>query len=172
MTSTLIVQTDAGTVADANSYVDLTDFKAYHALRANSLGTSTDPQIEAAIIRAKDYLDQRFRYIGRKFNGPTQITEWPRIDAYDQDDMIISGIPNAVVEAACEYALRSLTDELNPDPVQDGIESITETLSPMSETIKYSAEEQLELPEYPAADLKLRRAGLVRSGRVGNVRRG
>lgn len=168
-----LVQNDAGTTAGATSYLEVAAFEAYHTDRGNSLGTATTPQKQAALIRATDYVDQRFRFRGRKLNGSSQTTEWPRYDAEDNDDRDIYGIPKAIKDAVAEYALRALTAVLNPDPTRDdsGRRLVSTSLSvagAISEAATYADAGKVELPEYPAADLKLSRAGLL----MGVVRHG
>ena len=137
----------------------------------------TDAQIEQALVRARDYLDSRFRYVGYKLNGNTQCTQWPRFDAYDQNEESIEGIPQAVKEAQAEYALRSLQGTvLAPDPESGGtggkVTMQRSKVGDLEEQTQYSQEAATEMPEYPAADAKLLRAGLVYRRVTGNIRRG
>jgi hypothetical protein len=173
---TLSVQNDQGNVITANSYVDVATFKSYHADRGNSYDSPSDDLIGQALIKATDYLDARFPYVGMKITGATQTTEWPRFRAYDQDDRIINGIHQAVKEATCEYAWRALTATLNPDPMLSPtglrIQSQSQTFDVMSKSTTYATELPFDMPEYPAADAKLRRAGLIRSRNSGNLKRG
>lgn len=162
----LSVQNSDGTVTDAAAYVSVTDFKAYHTARGNVLTAYSDAQIEVALTKATDYLDRRFLFVGYPRQGRTQTTKWPRWDAYDVDENLVSGIPVEVVQATCEYAFRALSAELDPDPTRDAtgreIASISQTAGPVSESITYRDDGGgSTLPEYPAADQMLRRAGLV-----------
>ena len=164
----LTVQDNNGSVAGANAYITVEEFKTYHTDRGNSLAGSTDPKIEAAIIRATDYLDQRFNFVGKKRLGRDQTTEWPRTDAWDRDRYYINDIPPEVKEACCEYALRALAAELNPDPERNAsgvaVLSKSEAVGPISESVTFVGGAVFQMPKYPAADQKLVRAGLVRSG--------
>lgn len=164
----LTVQDNNGSVAGANAYISVEEFKTYHADRGNSLAGSTDPQIEAAIIRATDYLDQRFNFVGKKRLGRDQTTEWPRTNARDRDRYYINDIPPEVKEACCEYALRALAAELNPDPERDGtgaaIASKSESVGPISESVTYVSGSVFTMPKYPVADQRLIKAGLTRTG--------
>ncbi len=170
----LILQDDGGLVVGANAYLSLQSFKDYHALRNNDLGTATDPELEAAIIRATDYLDNRFHFVGSRLNGRSQSTEWPRRGARDRDGSTVRGIPPEVTEACAEYARRAVSAELNPDPLRDDtgalVLSKAEGVGPLSESVTYASGAKIELPRYPAADQKLIRSGLVRTG--GMVYRG
>lgn len=165
----LNVQTDNGNVANANAYITLAEFTAYHADRGNAIpGTPTDAQKEQAIIRATDYLDQRFRFVGRRLLGRDQNTEWPRMDAWDLDQDLVTGIPVEIKEAAAEYALRALTAELNPDPSRDAsgakVQAKSQQVGPIAQSFTYVSGATFTMPKYPAADMKLRRSGLILSG--------
>jgi hypothetical protein len=167
----LTAQDSTGRVSGANAYITVAEFKAYHAARSQSYGAATDPDIDAAIVRATDYLDTRFRFVGRKLTGRDQTTEWPRLGAWDRDRYIVNGIPEEVKEACAEYALRALTVTLAPDPTQAAsgatVESYTTPVDVISESYTFAAGGAFVMPKYPAADQKLIRTGLVRqSGEV------
>jgi hypothetical protein len=172
----LIVQNDNGTVTGANSYQTLAEFKAYHDTRGNSYAAAAnDTAIEHALIKATDYLDQRFYFVGERAYGREQETEWPRVRAFDRDRYPVNGIPLEIKEATAEYALRAITADLNPDPDYDttgqAIASKSETVGPITESVTYAGGGGVVMmPKYPAADQKLYKTGLVRDG--GEVRRG
>lgn len=171
---TLILQDDTGTVPDANAYIDVAFFKAYHDARGNDYSARTDVQIEQDIVNATDYLDQRFTYVGQRLSGRPQTTEWPRMDAFDRDRYSVNGIPAEVQEATAEYALRAGIAALNPDPDRDetgaAIASKSESVGPISESITYVSGAVFTMPKYPAADARMYRTGLIRAG--GTVLRG
>jgi len=105
-------------VAGANSYIAVQQFKDHFTDRGKDITAITDPQIQAAAIKASDYIDKRF---GRRFLGfrlkKTQGLEWPRLDAWDRDGWILDGLPAQLVKACAEYALRAHTlGILAPDP--------------------------------------------------------
>jgi len=170
------VQNDAGSVADANSYLSVEDMQAYHASRGNSLGTATSDQLQQALVRATDHLDGRFTYKGQRLNGPTQATQWPRSCVYDRNGRGVYGIPRAVKEAIAEYALRALSNPLSPDPELSStgarVQSTSNSVGPLSESVTYAQDGALALPEYPVADNKLRKAELIQSLLSGRVSRG
>ena len=169
----VIVQDDNGTVTGANSYLSVAAFKAYHDERLNSY-QDDDEKIEGALIKATDYVDGRFKYKGRKLLARDQRLQWPRTNCYDSDRNYVNGIPQEVKDAVAEYALRAMTGDLNPDPDNSSVgEKVTmkkEVIGPIEETTQFSETLATRLPRYPAADLILRRAGLVISS--GEVRRG
>lgn len=50
----------------ANAYIDAAFFNSYHASRGNSTGNPSSAALQGAIVKASDYLDQRYRYAGVK----------------------------------------------------------------------------------------------------------
>lgn len=172
-----IVQLDnGGTTPGANAYITVAEFLAYHADRGNALPNPqpADPILEQAIVRATDYLDTRFRFVGRRVYGREQSTEWPRSNAYDIDRRWVNGVPEEIKEATAEYALRALQGALNPDPSRDAsgatVLAKSEQVGPIARSFTFAAGGSWTMPRYPEADSKLRRTGLVRSG--GDVLRG
>ena len=142
-------------VAGANSYVAVADFKAYHADRGNTY-TAEDTAIEQALVKATDYLDTRFRFIGYR-SDKTQTTEWPRENAWDDRGDAVDGVPQAVKDATSEYALRALTADLLADPDRDAsgrdVASKSEAVGPLKESVEYAHGGQVfSLPDYPSAD--------------------
>lgn len=166
----LNIQDDSGTVSNANSYASVAEFKTYHLDRGNAYSAvlANDPAIEAALIKATDYVDQRFNFIGRKQQGRQQTTEWPRINAWDRSRYYINGIPTEIKEAVFEYALLSAQATLNPTPTLSttgaAIQSKTETVGPITESVTYVSGATFTMPRYPVADQKLIKTGLVISG--------
>ena len=162
------VQNNEGTVVGANAYITVQEFKDYHTDRGVDVSDFDDQGIESAIVRATDYLDQRFIFVGGRRLGRDQTTEWPRSDARDRDRYYINDIPPEVKEACAEYALRALAAELNPDPERNAsgvaVLSKSEAVGPISESVTFVGGAVFQMPKYPAADQKLVRAGLVRSG--------
>lgn len=164
----LVVEDGTG-LADANSYIDVATADDYHRLRDNEAWADADEHTKvAALIRAADYLDRRFRFVGcRLVDG--QALEWPREDAFDVDGFDQSEIVPVVVEqAAAEYALRAvdLATRLLPDPPQDEtgaqVTLSRERVGPIEEETRYSEiiPKRIIKP-YPAADRILTTSGLV-----------
>lgn len=155
----LLIQDDSGGVDGANAYLDVAAFRAYHAARGNDVGAYSDSQVTGAIILACEYLDNRFTFVGEKARY-AQRTAWPRIGALDIDELLRAGIPFEVKEAACEYALISLTQELNPSPERDAsgraVQSTSQNVGPISKSVTYTGGAVFQLPKYPKADQKLR----------------
>lgn len=163
---TLIVQDDTGLVEGANAYVSVEDFRAYQDARARKY-LDDDDTIAAALIRATDYVDSRFHYLGKKLNARLQALQWPRMSCYDRDRWPVVGVPQEVKDATCEYALRSMTTELALDPTQQPngrVIKTVDTVGPINSEVEYEAGAVAPLPRYPAADLILKRGGFVIQG--------
>lgn len=163
----VIVQDDTGLIANANSYVSVADFRAYHDARANKY-LDDDDTIAPALIKASTYVDGRFRYKGRRSNGREQTQEWPRVSCYDRDRYPVQGIPQEVKDAVCEYALRAMSGDLVTDPTRDEtgnhIASETLTVGPITTKTDYGDAPSFTMPRYPAADMALKRGGFVLTG--------
>jgi hypothetical protein len=167
----IIVQSDDGTVVGANAYPSVAEFKAYHDARGNAYG-SNDSLIEQAIVRATDYVDQRFKFRSTKLLQ-VQFTQFPRVLFQDDDGFDVEGIPAALKYAVCEYALRAMSAPLFQDaPAPDGgriIDAITQKVDVLEQAITYApsvGSGAFVMPAYPPADLMLQRAGLIIVGRT------
>jgi hypothetical protein len=159
----MFVQNEAGTVANANSYVTVDEFKAYHDMRGNAYtadNTEGDTEIEQALVRAFDYMERTYRslFIGTKLtNTEAQTTEWPREDAVGRDGVEYEGIPRILKEAQSEYALRALSGDLLADTRASGQQVLSArsvSVEGISKSETYSGSRTQE-PSYPLADLLL-----------------
>lgn len=163
-------------VAGANAYVSVADLRAYHADRGVDTSTYSDAQVEVAIVKATQYLDLRFEYIGERAVS-TQDLEWPRQFAYNDRGDTISGVPTAVKWATSEYALRALKADLMADPSAidasgRSVKKLEQTVGPITEKYEYELDRGYEMPEYPLADRILTSKGLVASGASGSGKGG
>lgn len=166
-TTTLVVEDGTG-LANAVCYMSVAEADAYHAARRNLAWSAVSKtEREAALVRASDYIDQRW---GRRFHGfrltNTQSLEWPRSYAFDEFGSAYLGIPTLLKNACAEYALRATAAPLAPDPVLSANGKVVRTLSrvegAVTEEIEYAPGYSApEIRPYPAADAWLRR--LVRS---------
>lgn len=105
---------------DANAYITIDEFEAYWDDRGYDSSGVSDPNKQVAIIKATDYIENRYRtqFKGSKeFVG--QALSFPRLNLYDLDGCLVSGLPNKLKFATAEYAKRALTAELAPDPTVD-----------------------------------------------------
>ena len=176
MANIFTVQNDDGSVANANSYITEAEFDTYVDDRGLS-HSHIQTQIETACVMATDYIDYRFNYVGKK-RSQDQTTEWPRYDATDRDERLVTGIPIAVKEACAELAWASAsaaTGELVTNPDRDSLGQVVESSRVKVDVIEAETEYMgggvFSMPKYPRADMKLVRAGLVLSTLGGDVRR-
>lgn len=158
---------DGTGLSGSNAYITTAEFAAYHTDRSN-LYMATDDQIKSAIVRASDYIDQVWRFIGCR-DKDTQGLEWPRVDAYYPSGDTIVGVPVEVKEACAEYAYRSLTSKLSPDPVYESsggyLVSKTTKVGPVATSKTFGRDgSQKTFRSYPTADSKIR--DLVINGRI------
>lgn len=110
-----IVQDPDAPASDANAYIAVADFKAYHDDRGNAY-TATDTEIEQAIVRATDYQDSRWTFAGAR-EDVDQSTECPRSGVYDpHTGFEVNHYPPELEEAAAEYALVALSGSLYASP--------------------------------------------------------
>lgn len=102
---------DGTGVTDANSYCNVAYADAYHSDRGNAAWASATTQNkQAALVKATDYIDQTYRFLGEPANDG-QALSWPReADGFDEDE-----IPTRLKQAVCILALTALTEALNPD---------------------------------------------------------
>ena len=154
---------------DAQSYVSVINCNAYHSARGNTAWSGTDEEKSSALLKAVQYIDghYRTRWKGAK-TSRTQALCWPRTGARDADGWVIGGdeIPQEVIDATCEAALRAMTGELSPD-MERGGKVLSETVGPISVTYAPGASGQTQ---YSVIDNLL--SGLLRSSISGQMVRG
>lgn len=150
---------DGSGIAGANAYITVSFFRDYHGDRGRTVdsGTYSDSVVQAAIIQASDYLEQRFgnRYKGfRQSKG--QGLGWPRYDAFDVDGFVLNLVPTKLQRACAEYTYITLrlSEDLLAVPARSGSSvnlstgSVTtgngtviekeEKVGPIEERVKYS----------------------------------
>jgi len=168
------VQDDQGSVADANSYVTVAFYKAYHTDRnvgqvINVL--NSDTEIQAALVLATDFLDSRYSFVGQR-RTQDQTTEWPRYDALDVNDYVVTGIPKAIQEACAELALAELltAGSLFPVVATDtsglDVKRTKKKLDVLEEETEYfgtGGGTSAKTPIFHTADWRLKRSGLLRA---------
>jgi hypothetical protein len=118
---TLNVQNDAGSVSDANGYIDRAFLDSYLADRGIIL-TQTDDEKDAAVVKATDLIDFKFadQFVGTK-KSLEQTTQWPRDNAINSYGFDVSdSIPEALKKSCAEYAYLSATGvNISPNPEYD-----------------------------------------------------
>lgn len=171
--------------SQANAYITEQEYRDHHADRGVDVTGDAQVDVEAAIVKATDYVDKRFglRFRGwRRSNG--QALQWPRLDAYDNADFALIGVPVLLKRAIAEYAWLSLrlARELAPlpgmgFPIVDpetgvltqqaggAIAALKEKVDVIETMVQFTQDNQpmvtsgntlvARLPEYPQADLWL-----------------
>lgn len=166
---------DGSGIANANAYAAVAFVDGYHTDRLNTAWTDiSDTTLkQAAIIKATDYIDYRWDFIGdRKKSFQLQSLKWPRIGAWvrvDEKELLSDQVPLVVQYACAEYALLAVTlaasegtlGELAPalkvDETGGKIIAKREKVGPVEEELKFSGSFGLiTLRPYPAADNWLR----------------
>lgn len=157
-------------------YGTVEDADIYHTARLNAAWTGTDDEKTAALQRATDYIDGRYRYQtaggcwksmfrGVKTGARAQELEWPRTGAVDSEGNEIPDdeVPIEVQEATYEAALRELVEPGVLAPDYTGTAQVTqETVGPI--TVKYAeaktnGAQTPNMPTIPVVDNLL--AGLI-----------
>ena len=145
----LIVEDGTGK-SDAESFATVGAADAYHTARGNAAWTGDAAAKEAALRRATDFLEGAFR--GRwpgRIAVTGQALGWPRAYAHDAEGglLVSNAVPQAVIRACCECALRELENPggLAPD-VTPGERILQEEVGPLSVTYGDEGAGQAALP--------------------------
>lgn len=151
-------------------YGTLAGALAYHAARANEAwaDAASDALREAALLRASEWLDGTFRgrFPGQKTGLRAQVREWPRINAWDMEELPIPSdeVPREIESATYEAALRELVTPggLSPDFVASE-QVVSETVGPISTTYRANVDQNDVRPVLHAVEDIL--SGLIGDGR-------
>ena len=95
----------------ANSYVSLEEANSYLEahLQASVWALLDDEKKKASIVGATRLIDTA-QFLGRRLHQ-SQSLAWPRTYIYDFDGYQVSGVPQKLKAAVCEYAIWNLTEE-------------------------------------------------------------
>lgn len=113
---TLVVEDGTGMI-DAEAYVSVADADARHSALGNTAWTGTEAVKEAAIRRATQFMEQRYRsnWRGTKLTRE-QALSWPRYGAVVDGWCLVSNeVPDTIANACADLALKALAEDLNPD---------------------------------------------------------
>jgi hypothetical protein len=160
---TFVVEDGTGKI-NANAYIDDTWADTYFSERGIAAWTGIQSVKQQAIVRATDYIEQRFRgrFRGdREFPDTPQALSWPRTNALYGEGQTIIAVPVELQKACAEYSLRALSATLAPDPVVDAtgriVISQTSTVGPLTKSTTFAPTSvPLVFTPYPAADMLLR----------------
>lgn len=172
------VQTNDGSVDNANAYISAATLRSYAADRGVGLTGRADAALEVDIVKATDFLDSAFKFVGL-MRRDNQGTQWPRFGyAYRTGR---EGLPRPLLDACSKLALRVAQGiSLNVDPTVDPsglqVSSKTNKVGPLETTVAYfaptgGASSQL-FRRFPDVETGLRAAMLLESFNGGTVSRG
>lgn len=136
----MFIVEDGTGLPNANSYVSVTDFREYWSDRGVIFSTQTDEQIQQHLIKATQYIDKNFRYIGVRPNE-TNALNWPRWYAYSEEGYVYSGVPNDIVFATCEAGALSIDGISLFTSTEKGVNEKTENVGPVQTTYKYTSQQ-------------------------------
>ena len=150
----LIVETGNAAI-DSESFCSVADATTYHSNRGNAswLALATDELREQALRKATDYLEKVYsqQWQGLRVNS-TQALSFPRhsvvINHYVTSS---SAIPQILINAQCELALKAAAGELLADQekvvLREKVGSLEVEYSPYSrQSVRYTAIESLLRP--------------------------
>lgn len=133
--ATLVVEDGTGLV-DSNSYVSLSEADDYWELRnegSSGWGALSDDAKTASLVRAAQYLDYAYRYVGDRYSTIQAMT-WPRVVFFDADAraMFADIIPQRIKDAQCELAREDAIVGKLLAPVDRGGRVQSESVGPLS----------------------------------------
>lgn len=171
----LRIQNDQGAILDANAYIDVDYFRAYHEENGNAVTELTDDDVMIGIIRGKNYIDSG---AGNVYKGEEQSRDgssaFPRYNLTNRSGDLVTGISLPLKKANAEYALIGAYGPIAPTPERDisgaRVVQMSERVGPISESKTFASGGAYSRPEYPVADAILRAAGYVMMG--GQIIRG
>lgn len=168
---TFTVEDETG-LEDANAYITIEEFEAYWDDRGYDSSGVTDPNKRIAIIKATDYIENRFRTM---FKGipefEIQALSFPRLNLYDNAGRLVSGLPVRLKSATAEYAKRALTSDLVSDPTVDAtgfnVTRKRTKVGPIEKETEYAnAGNPTTFKPYPSADKLLQEYIVLSGGRT------
>ena len=163
---------DGSVVPGANAYMTVAELDAYWAGRNVTL-SQTDPEKEAAIVIATQYVDLNKSWKG-SICVSDQSLDWPRTGVMDDEGRVIPSftIPDQLKNAVAEYAKRQLSADLQPDVTDEGaLKKVKKKVDVIETETEYQdgTGGYYGLRSYPLADKYL--IGLTRGGTGGNFGR-
>lgn len=143
-----VVKEDGTGLDTANSYATVAEAALYLEQTGRSaiepwLLASTD-QKGAALIVGTQYMDTvfRVRYVGCRAaaTADTQALEWPRDEVYAPSGAVIDSadIPVEIGQTAIEYALASLTDDLDVSTTSGEVKRLRQKVGPIETETEYA----------------------------------
>lgn len=169
MAINFILQTDDGTAAGANAYIDTTEMLSYWDTHGRDYSSSTSDELKVAIIYSTSYVDQRYKYLGTRL-AEGQTTEFPRSDLYDCRGDEVDGVPETIKSATAEYAGRYIDNSSLQSDITD-VDALSgrvtkEKLGPIEIQYKGGMSASGQYPSYPTADNLLKSSCFTITGNM------
>lgn len=166
-----VVQDPDEPLTTANAYISVAVFKDYHDDRAGDYSSSSDTEIEEAIVRATDYIDSRWTFAGARVDAD-QSTECPRSGVKDPNSgLYLNEYPPELEQACAEYAMSALAGSLYPSPNIDATGRNVKSLRTKVDVIEKETEyfqaggSGSATKAWPLADGKMKKTRLLISQR-------
>ena len=131
----MIVEDGTG-LEDANSYVNIEDYKTYWIDRNIDISNKSDIELQASLVLATQYIDNNYNFVGYK-SSHKQSLEFPRYNAYTREGYRINGVPKKLIYAVNEAGYMSLNGTSLFASTQSDIKERTEDVGPIKTTYKY-----------------------------------
>lgn len=165
---TFIVEDGSG-IEDANAYIDVDFFKAYHKDRGILIAAGGG-DIQKAIVRATDYIIARWRFVGQR-NSSLQGLHWPANNAQYYDGRYATGVPIEVQQSCADYAKIELDNPgslpltITYDDSGANVTMKREKVGPIEEETEFgNSGLKSNYKKFPIPDKRLTRTGLVITG--------
>lgn len=111
-----------------DTYVSLTDANTFWTNfgGGTNWAAASDTNKEQALREATIFVDRSYRWIGEHPHTVSQLLAWPRLNAWDKQGRIRTGIPQEIKDAVSWLANEALGGQLRPARKRGGrIDSIT-----------------------------------------------
>lgn len=153
----MVVETGEG-LNDADSYVGIEFADDYFSARGvEGWGALTAEQKERSLIRATDFVDNIYQWLGKKASA-SQSLRFPRVNLFDYEGNAVEGVPKCLKQAVCDAAvLASSGTELFQTKNENG-DVVSETITTLSFTYEKSekSEKTTQTTLYDSINTKLR----------------
>jgi hypothetical protein len=161
----LVVEDGTG-LTTANAYIDVDFATDYHGLRCNDAWGGPTVELEAAIIRATEWLDRHYDFQGARVvvgdsGSPSvlpQALAWPREGATHSDGIAVpsDAVPVEVQNATAELALVSLAVPLDPESTDGRVSRRDESIGSVRIAEDFASAGTTGAPEIPIVTSILR----------------
>ncbi|AVX04340.1 hypothetical protein MXMO3_01815 [Maritalea myrionectae] len=118
---------DGTGVSGAEAYVSVADADTYWGNRTHSSfyttwNAASSGEKEGALREAAGHLDARYgRFYRGHRKGYVQGLQWPRSNAFDDAGFLLPELPQEIVDANADLAVRALSAALSSDAARGGM---------------------------------------------------